>query len=249
MLDNALFRLIKQVLSAGLSAIGQGSIKLVQSYQPTQQGLNSAPTVYLYKIGVDTNVGFPQKSTQKGIGSASFRGSISGSILTVTNITAGALALYQMLGGANIPPNLIITGFGTGTGGLGTYILSHAPPAIAAQSMTSAAAFVRIETQQKSSLFQATALVTQNPADTESLTASDVANLACYVMQSVPTIATLEAQGVGVLRIPLVRNPYFSDDRQRYEAAPSFDFTLTHKQTIILSAQIITEIELQVLEV
>ena len=88
------------------------------------------------------------------------------------------------------------------------------------------------ETEQYITTFQASALATQNPADTESLTASDILNLAAYVLQSGATIAALEEQGVGILAISQVRNPYFADDRVRYEASPSFDFQISHKQIV-----------------
>lgn len=250
MFDNQLFKLILGVLDAGLASLNQSQIETLQSYQPTQQGANSGPTIYLYKIGPDQNVGFPQRSSQQGFGSAAFTGSISGSILTVANVSAGALKINQQISGPGIPPNVVIMSLGTGNGGDGTYFLNQPLPApIALQNMTAQAVYIRTEIQQKASLFQAMAVVTQNPANTESLTASDVANLGCYILQSVPAIQTLEAQGVGVLKIQSVRNPYFSDDRQRYEGAPSFDFTLTHKQTIILGAPVITETEFQLLRV
>lgn len=250
MLDNQLFKIILELLDAGLASLGQSQIETQQNYQSTQQGANTGPTIYVYKIGPDTNIGWPERSTVQSLGQSSFRGSIAGNVLTVRQVTAGSIKLYQGLTGAGLPAGLCISSFETGTGGSGTYLLNQAvPAAVALQQMATAPAFVRITTQQKASKFQATALATQDPAATESLTASDIANLGCFVMQSVPTIQALEAQGMGILYIPDVRNPYFTDDRLRYEASPSFDFTLTHKQTIILSAQVITETVLQVLSV
>lgn len=52
-------------------------------------------------------------------------GSISGSVLTVTAVTSGALAVGQILAdGANIGSTIKISSFGTGSGGVGTYNLS-----------------------------------------------------------------------------------------------------------------------------
>ena len=58
---------------------------------------------------------------------ATITGSISGNVLTVTGVTSGTLKKGYMIYdgvGSLIPVNTIITGFGTGTGGTGTYFLS-----------------------------------------------------------------------------------------------------------------------------
>jgi hypothetical protein len=69
----------------------------------------------------------PNPSTLNFIG-ASFTGSISGNILTVTGILSGALAQGQTLKGTNITPGTKITQFLTGAGGnineVGTYQLN-----------------------------------------------------------------------------------------------------------------------------
>jgi hypothetical protein len=66
----------------------------------------------------------PNPSTLNFIG-ASFTGSISGNILTVTGINSGALAQGQTLSGTNVLPGTKITQFLTGAGGnineTGTY--------------------------------------------------------------------------------------------------------------------------------
>lgn len=64
-------------------------------------------------------------------------------------------------------------------------------------------------------------------------TASDLANQAAAVMQSDYAIATLGALGIGLLRVTGVRNPKFRNDRDQFEAAPSFDFILTHNQVTV----------------
>lgn len=249
MLDNALFTLINQLLQAGLANIGQGAIATQQSNQPTFEGANTIPTLYFFKIGPDKCIGSPSRTNVQGVGQASFTGSISGSVLTVESVVSGALGVNQAIAGVGITQTIIITGLGTGSGGVGTYNLNQAPPPVALEAMTSTGTAVYTEIQQYASLFQMTALATQDPANPNQLTASDIANFGRYVMQSAQTIQALEAQGVGVLRVDQVRNPYFSDDRERYEASPSFDFTLTHKQIVITSIPIVTEVEFQVLDV
>lgn len=62
---------------------------------------------------------------------ASFTGTIddgtppgAGTVLTVTDVASGRLAVGQMISGAGIPPGTYITALGTGTGGVGTYTVS-----------------------------------------------------------------------------------------------------------------------------
>ena len=54
----------------------------------------------------------------------SFKGTISGTTLTVTQVGTSTLELYNSIFGTGIPASTYITTFGTGTGGLGTYTLN-----------------------------------------------------------------------------------------------------------------------------
>ncbi len=56
-------------------------------------------------------------------------------------------------------------------------------------------------------------------------------NECAAIIQSDSARKTLLMQGVGILRVTDVRNPYFTDDKDNFEASPSFDFVLTHRQT------------------
>lgn len=108
---------------------------------------------------------------------------------------------------------------------------------------------VSTQMQQYETSFQITATATQNPKDPHSITASDIANAAVSVLQSRATIALLESKGIGVLRITEIRNPYFVDDRDQFEASPSFDFVLTHKQVIVNRVPVVTSDKFQILDV
>jgi hypothetical protein len=55
---------------------------------------------------------------------ATFTGTISGNILTVTQLASGSISLDVSITGTGVTPNTVITGYGTGTGGLGTYTVS-----------------------------------------------------------------------------------------------------------------------------
>lgn len=64
-----------------------------------------------------------------------FYGSISGTTLTVTQVTAGSIALDMVLAGEGVPTNTTITAFDTGTGATGTYTISQ-PVTLATTLMT-----------------------------------------------------------------------------------------------------------------
>ncbi len=100
----------------------------------------------------------PNPSTANFIG-ASFTGSISSNILTVTGITSGAVAQGQTLKGSGILPGTKILQAGTGAGGnvneVGTYILNTYYSAPVASTLITAyyqkplvidSAYVRINT-------------------------------------------------------------------------------------------------------
>ncbi|MBM7047590.1 hypothetical protein [Rhizobium lusitanum] len=55
---------------------------------------------------------------------ASVTGSIATTVLTVTAVGNGVVALGQVLSGTGVTAGTTITGFGTGTGGTGTYTVS-----------------------------------------------------------------------------------------------------------------------------
>lgn len=108
-------------------------------------------------------------------------------------------------------------------------------------------AFMRhTETQWYETDFQISATAIQNPKSTTPLTATDIANMAAGIMQSDVTLNALREKGIGILRIRDISNPFFMDDKNRFESNPSFDFTLTHEQVIISSVPIVETTEFQI---
>jgi hypothetical protein len=99
--------------------------------------------------------------------------------------------------------------------------------------------FTHTETQWYESTFQISCLFDQNPQSL-SYTASDLVNLVASIMQSDIAVNTLNAAGVGILRVQRVENTPFVDDRDEYEYNPSFDFTLTYTRDIITTTPIVT---------
>jgi hypothetical protein len=105
------------------------------------------------------------------------------------------------------------------------------------------------ETQAYETTFQISALAIQDPSNTASKTASDILDAIAYILQSSTTLATLQENGVGMQRVTDVRNPYFEDDHEQFEASPSFDFVLTHKQVVTSVTPVVQSNEFQILPV
>ena len=154
---------IAQLLPAIQAAPGLSGVKLARNFQPRQQGANSSPYAYFYKVG-DHRHGSPAKKD-------------------VFDAQANA--------------------------------------------------FTHTEIQQYESTYQFSAWVPQDPKDVTGLTESDILNVVSGIMQSDALLAAFRAQGVGILRVTDVRNPYIVDDHDQFEAVPSFDVTLTHKRTSV----------------
>ncbi len=93
--------------------------------------------------------------------------------------------------------------------------------------------FQHTEGQVYETTYQFSALIPQDPKVLTALTESDVLNLVSGIIQSDAILASFRAAGAGILRVTEIRNPYFVDERDRYEASPSFDIVLTHKRELV----------------
>jgi len=158
MRDNQIYQLIIPIFLAGFANRGLSDILVLQKYQPRQEGVPSARSMYLFKIA-DQRYGFARRDT-----------------------------------------------VATGVGNSATTTVD----------------------QMLYSTFQASTLAPQNPADINSLTGSDIAQISADILQSPGAFSVLKQYGVGLLRILQVVNPYFLDDRDRQESSASFDFVLAH---------------------
>ena len=69
---------------------------------------------------------------------AVFTGAVSGTTLTVTAMSSGAIAAGQRLFGVGVATETVITALGTGTGGVGTYTV-NVSQTVASESLSSAA--------------------------------------------------------------------------------------------------------------
>lgn len=90
--------------------------------------------------------------------------------------------------------------------------------------------FLHTESQRYESTFTFSAWIPQDPANVSALTESDTLNVVSGIMQSDAILLAFQAQGVGILRVTEVRNPYIVDERDQFEAVPTFDVVLTHKR-------------------
>lgn len=97
------------------------------------------------------------------------------------------------------------------------------------------------ENQWHETHFQFFALVPQNLLQPISYTAGDLANEVASILQSQATRVTLMNSNVGILRISEITNPYFQDDRDQFEASPTFDFILTSLETRITIVPTVSE--------
>jgi hypothetical protein len=74
-----------------------------------------------------------------GAPSATFAASIASTVMTVTSISQGVIGIGQTIKGNNLPANVLIVSFGSGSGGTGTYNISL-PQTLASQQYTAVAA-------------------------------------------------------------------------------------------------------------
>lgn len=87
------------------------------------------------------------------------------------------------------------------------------------------------------------------PAVLPVLTAADLVNYAAAVLQSDAGRLQLQAAGVGIERITDIRQPNFKDDRDQFEASPSFDFVLDFNWSLVTNTPIVDATELRILRV
>jgi hypothetical protein len=107
-----------------------------------------------------------------------------------------------------------------------------------------ASIMVHTETQIMETTFQAGALFEQDPKAADaatSPTAGDLLNYVARILQSDAGRAALIAGGADIERITDIRTPYFKNDRENFEASPSFDFTLIHTFVDVSSVPVVSK--------
>lgn len=100
--------------TTGLTARCQGSYSL---FDPSGgASIFAGDANRLYRIGQGSSV-FGEVSKA----ATTFTASISGTVMTVSAVSSGTLAVGQVINGAGLSPQTTIISFGTGAGGTGTY--------------------------------------------------------------------------------------------------------------------------------
>lgn len=105
---------------------------------------------------------------------------------------------------------------------------------------------IHTEEQQYETTFQVNALVIQSPYTPDQYTASDLVNDVCFIMQSDSTREILYNNEISILRVTDVTNGYFVDDKDNFEASPSFDFTLSYTRTKVSTSNVVDHVEFDV---
>lgn len=108
---------------------------------------------------------------------------------------------------------------------------------------------IHTEEQWHETTFQVMGFAPADPTDLSLPTAKDLTDLAAMLITSQAFVQALRAENVGLQRITQVRMPWFKNDQDNFEANPSFDFTVSHKRTIIQTTPSITTTEFLVTRV
>lgn len=171
MTDNEVIQIFRPLIISGLSDSGMSNVAVVQSNQPTQQGVLTSPVAYFYKA-FNKRYGWVRRDDEWDADTSTM---------------------------------------------------------------------VHTETQWVEAHYRMQVLATQDPSDIALPTASDISNEIAAILQSSVVIQTLISEGIGVLRISDISNHYFSNDKDQFEAIPSFDFVLTYEQTRVTSSNVISD--------
>jgi hypothetical protein len=121
-----------------VSAVTSGVLAVGQTISGT--GVTAGTTITALGTGTG-GTGTYTVSASQTVSSTTI--TASGGVLSVTAVTSGAIALGEVLTGAGITANTAVTGFITGSGGVGTYAVSIG------QTVASEAITVIIGTQTK----------------------------------------------------------------------------------------------------
>jgi hypothetical protein len=110
---------------------GNGIVITGNTANIRNNGFSNCRIINNRKHGVDAQAGGVDFADcgvmDNSIGSGTYTGSISGTTLTITAIapTSSQLVIGETIAGAGIAPNTGIVSLGTGTGGVGTYIVNN----------------------------------------------------------------------------------------------------------------------------
>lgn len=93
---------------------------------------------------------------------------------------------------------------------------------------------------------QFSGLAIQDPQTPDEPTASDLVNYVAMLLGADIIRLALRDMGANIERSTQVRNPYFTDDFERFEAHPSFDIVFQHQRELALDVPPISATELKI---
>lgn len=91
------------------------------------------------------------------------------------------------------------------------------------------------------STFQISGLINYDSSST--YTPADFMFMAAHILQTLEFKNHIAASGAAILKIGEIRNPYFENDKDRFQASPSFDFVIAYDKTLSRDGNVITTYE------
>lgn len=107
--------------AAPISATGSNWVVLSDGAGTVRQVIDSAGNVGINSDNPQTRL---EIAGTTGANQATVTASISGTTMTVTAVTSGAIVVGNLIHGTDVEAYTKVTAFGTGTGGMGTYTVS-----------------------------------------------------------------------------------------------------------------------------
>lgn len=92
--------------------------------------------------------------------------------------------------------------------------------------------YTKSEAQWTQAHFQVSSMVIQNPSNLSIPTALDVTRYLAQYMNARSIVKALARQGAHVYRVSNIRNPWDKDDRDIFEATPSFELVVNYQSTL-----------------
>lgn len=103
--------------------------------------------------------------------------------------------------------------------------------------------FLDTNTQVVETTFQISAFSIQDVTDLTKPTASDILNHIRLHLQSIQTISIMRGLGLSMMRVTDLRNPFFVDDNERFEANPTFDIVIQHTRSVDFITPVVQKVE------
>jgi len=184
---------------ADINALGTGSvIAAIDGYTRTAASVDLSGAASFSAAATLIQSGLNASPPQAATCSL---GTISGTTMTVAGTFTGSFAVGQTVTGSGVTANSIITALGTGTGGLGTYILSQSSTIGVGQPMTASGTNVAVSYDSVSGAF----VITSGFTGANSSAAFATGTLSTGLKLTSATGATL-SQGAGATTPSVLMN-------------------------------------------